>query len=160
MLWNNTNICLYSLDKTKWLWYNARVQADMLPVLFCCTFKYRYSSFTREFSADMTAPQSAMLCMDFSAKCAAPEPSERRAIMGFYKFTNFLTCKALIWLLFFVRQWGAFLWYNFSEKADFLFAWKRCAMKGSFKCTIFYAVEPVLSRIFGRAIMGFISVQF
>ena len=33
-------------------------------------------------------------------------------------------------------------------------------MKGSFKCTIFYAVEPVLSRIFGRAIMGFISVQF
>ena len=56
-----------------------------MPVLFCCAFKYRYSTFTREFSADMTAPQSAMLCMDFSAERAAPEPSERRAITGFYK---------------------------------------------------------------------------
>lgn len=43
----------------------------------------------REFSADMTAPQSAMLCMDFSAKRAAPEPSERRAIMGFNWATFF-----------------------------------------------------------------------
>ena len=50
---------------------------------------YRYSSFTRGVSADMTAPQSAMLCMYFSAKCAAPEPSERRAIMGFCKYTIF-----------------------------------------------------------------------
>ena len=61
-----------------------------MPVLFCCTFKYRYSSFTREFSADITAPQSVLLCMDFSAKRAAPEPSERRAIMGFCKRTIFL----------------------------------------------------------------------
>ena len=60
-----------------------------MPVLFCCTFKYRYSSFTREFSADMTAPQSALLCKVFSAKHAAPEPSERRAIMGFCKRTIF-----------------------------------------------------------------------
>ena len=60
-----------------------------MPVLFCCTFKYRYSSFTREFSADMTAPQSALLCKVFSAKRAAPEPSERRAIMGFCKRTIF-----------------------------------------------------------------------
>ena len=29
---------------------------------------YRYSSSTREFSADMTAPHSALLCKDFSAK--------------------------------------------------------------------------------------------
>lgn len=41
-----------------------------------------------EFSADMTAPQSAMFCMDFSAKCATPEPSERWAIMGLY-WVNF-----------------------------------------------------------------------
>ena len=38
----------------------------------------------REFSADMTAPQSAILCMDFSEKRAVPEPSERRAIMELY----------------------------------------------------------------------------
>ena len=50
---------------------------------------YRYSSSTREFSADMTAPQSALLCKVFSAKRAAPEPSERRAIMGFCKRTIF-----------------------------------------------------------------------
>ena len=43
----------------------------------------------REFSADMTAPQSAKLCKDFSAKRAAPEPPERRAITGFYKRTIF-----------------------------------------------------------------------
>ena len=61
----------------------------MLPVLFCRTFEYEYSPFTREFIADMTAPQSAMLCMDFSAKRAAPEPSERRATKEFCKRTIF-----------------------------------------------------------------------
>lgn len=45
----------------------------------CCLYSfavqlrlYRYFSSTREFSADMTAPQSALLCKDFSAKRAAP----------------------------------------------------------------------------------------
>ena len=37
----------------------------------------------------MTAPQSAKLCKDFSARCAAPEPSERRATKGFCKRTIF-----------------------------------------------------------------------
>ena len=50
---------------------------------------YRYSSSTRGVSADMTAPQSTMLCMNFSAKRAAPEPSERRATKGFCKRTIF-----------------------------------------------------------------------
>ena len=60
-----------------------------MPVLFCCTLECGYSPLTREFSADMTAPQSALLCKVFSAKRAAPEPSERRAIMGFCKRTIF-----------------------------------------------------------------------
>ena len=60
----------------------------------CCLYSfavhsslYRYSSFTREFSADMTAPQRARLCKVFSAKRAAPELSERRATKGFCKRT-------------------------------------------------------------------------
>lgn len=63
----------------------------MLPVLFRRTLEYGYSPTEREFSADMTAPQSAMLCKDFSAKRAAPEPSERRAKTGLYKRTILIT---------------------------------------------------------------------
>ena len=157
MLWNNTNICLYSLDKTKRLWYNARVQADMLPVLFCCTFKYRYSSFTREFSADMTAPQSALLCKVFSAKRAAPEPSERRAIMGFYKRTIF--CLNLVkWLSFFERRQAYFVLQFFKISRYRLRSEKMCDDR-LLLLNNFLATKPKTSRIFGRALMGFFSVQ-
>ena len=60
------------------------VACTLLPYL-----RVRILSPMREFSADMTAPQSAMLCMDFSAKRTAPEPSERRATKGFCKRTIF-----------------------------------------------------------------------
>ncbi len=61
----------------------------------------------RKFSADMTAPQSAMLCKDFSAKRAAPEPSERRAIMRF--------CEHIIFCLNSVK------WLSFSERRQAYF---------------------------------------
>ena len=110
----------------------------MPPVLFCHTLKCVWRSFPlTEGTQNYLRSGTGLLREVFSAYCAAPEPSERRAVKGLCKRTNFWTCKAPIWLLFFVRQWGAFLWYNFSEKADVLFAWKRCAMKGFFKCTLF-----------------------
>lgn len=55
----------------------------------------------------------------FSANCAAPEPSERRAKTGLFKRTIFWTQKAFVWLSFFVGRWGAFLWYDFSKKSRY-----------------------------------------
>ena len=73
----------------------------------------------------------------FSANCAAPEPSERRAKTGLYKRTIFWTREAFIWLSFFIGRWGAFLWYDFPEKAVMPIVQKRCAMTGFYKSTIF-----------------------
>ena len=77
---------------------------------------YRYSSSTREFSADMTAPQSAMLCKDFSAKRAAPEPSERRAIMELYS-VKFIWESSDKWSSFFERRQAYFVLQFFQNKS-------------------------------------------
>ena len=34
-----TNICSYFIDKTQMIWYNASVQVEIWPVLFCRTLK-------------------------------------------------------------------------------------------------------------------------
>ena len=86
----------------------------MLPVLFRRTLEYGYSPTEREFSADMTAPQSAMLCKDFSAKRAAPEPSERRAIMGFCKCPLFWE-QSTDKLSFFERRQACFVLQFFTK---------------------------------------------
>lgn len=87
----------------------------MLPVLFRRTLEYGYSPTEREFSADMTAPQSAMLCKVFSAKRAAPEPSERRAIMGFCKCPLFWEQSTDKWLSFFERRQACFVLQFFTK---------------------------------------------
>ena len=87
----------------------------MLPVLFRRTLEYGYSPTEREFSADMTAPQSAMLCKDFSAKRAAPETSERRAIMGFCKCPLFWEQSTDKWLSFFERRQACFVLQFFTK---------------------------------------------
>ena len=69
----------------------------------------------REFSADMTAPQSVLLCMDFIAKRAAPEPSERRALMGFCKRTIF--CLTPLNSSFFERRQAYFVLQFFQNKS-------------------------------------------
>ena len=135
---------------------NARAQANESPVLFCRTLECGYSPTMREFSADVTAPQSAMLCMDFSAKRAAPEPSERCAIMGFCKRTIF-TRKTSGRLS--SSEDRLILCYSFFKISCYLLRRKRCTMKGFYKCTLFYGVKPNTSNIFGRALMGFFSVQ-
>ncbi len=86
-----------------------------MPVLFCCAFNVvQVLLFYERVSADMTAPQSAMLCMDFSAKCAAPEPSERRAITGFCKRTIFCLNPDK-WSSFFKRRQTYFVLQFFTK---------------------------------------------
>ena len=87
----------------------------------CCLYSfavqlrlYGYFSSTRGVSADMTAPQSAMLCKDFSAKRAAPEPFERRAIMGFCKRAIFCL-SPFKWLSFFERRQAYFVLQFFTK---------------------------------------------
>ena len=123
----------------------------MSPVLFCHTLKCVWHCTPPIKGTQNYLRSGAGFAREvFSAYCAAPEPSERWAVKGLCKRTNFWTCKALVWLLFFVRQWGAFLWYNFSEKANVLFAWKRCAMKGFFKCTLFMELACFISLFWTR----------
>ena len=79
------------------------IACTLLPYLWV-----RILSLYREFSADMTAPQNVLLCKVFSAKSAAPEPSERWAVTGFYKRT--ILCLNLIkWLSFFERRQAYFV---------------------------------------------------
>ena len=63
--------------------------------------------------------------------------SQSQILICDYRRTIFWTRKAFVWLLFFVGRWGAFLWYDFSEKAVMPIARKRCAMTGFYKSTIF-----------------------
>ena len=117
---------------------------------------YRYSSSKREFSADMTAPHSALLCKDFSAKRAAPEPSERRAIMGFYKRAIFLN--PVKWLSFFERRQAYFV-LQFFKISRYLIRSEKMCDERLLLLYNFLATKPKTSRIFGRALMGFFSVQ-
>ena len=123
----------------------------MSPVLFCHTLKcVWHCSPPIKGMQNYLRSGAGLLREVFSAYCAAPEPSERRAVKGLCKRTNFWTCKALIRLLFFVRQWGAFLCYNFSEKADVLFAWKRCAMKGFLSVLFLWSWACFISHFWTR----------
>lgn len=85
-----------------------------MPVLFFRTFEYGYSPFKRGVSADMTAPQSVLHCNDFSAKRAAPEPSERRAIMRL-NWATFFCLSPDKWSSFFERRQAYFVLQFFTK---------------------------------------------
>ena len=84
---------------------------------------------------NMAAPRRMILSAMFSAKCSVPEPSERRAAMGFCKRTIF-----------------------YAQNLCFGFVFLRAKI-GFYKCTLF-RVTARFSCIFGRAGMGFFCIQF
>ena len=128
-----------------------------MPVLFFRTFEYGYSPFKRGVSADMTAPQSVLHCNDFSAKRAAPEPSERRAIMRL-NWATFFCLSPDKWSSFFERRQAYFVLQFFKISRYRLRSEKMCDDR-LLLLNNFLATKPKTSRIFGRALMGFFSVQ-
>ena len=130
---------------------------EISPILFCCTAKLVRSTLPCEKRcAEESFPRlrsmSSPQC--FSANCAVPEPSERRAKTGLYKRTIFWTRKAFFGLSFFVGRWGAFLWYDFSEKAVMPIVRKRRAMTGFIRVP-FLRGKPLLSCVLRRAVTEF-----
>ena len=104
----------------------------------------------------MTAPQSAKLCKDFSARCAAHEPSERRATKGFCKRTIF-TRKTSGRLS--SSEDRLILCYSFFEISRYHLRSEKMCDERLLLLYNFLANKPKISRIFGRALMGFFSVQ-
>lgn len=104
----------------------------------------------------MTAPQSAKLCKDFSARCAAPEPSERRATKGFCKRTIF-TRKTSGRLS--SSEDRLILCYSFFEISRYHLRSEKMCDERLLLLYNFLANKPKISRIFGRALRGFFSVQ-
>lgn len=78
-----TNVCILLTNRNRYdIMQEYRYR--MLPVLFCHTLKcvWRSSPLT-EGEQNFLRSRAGFAREVFSAYCAAPEPSERRAVMGF-----------------------------------------------------------------------------
>ena len=92
----------------------------MSPVLFCHTLKCVWRSFPlTEGTQNYLRSGTGLLREVFSAYCAAPEPSERRAVKGLYKRTNFERVKPFYGCCFSSGNEGLFCGTIFSKKPTF-----------------------------------------
>ena len=130
----------------------------MSPVLFYHTLKCVWHCFPPIKGTQIFLRSGVGLLREvFSAYRAAPEPSERRAIMGFYKRTIFLN--PVKWLSFFERRQAYFVLPFFNAHRLPLHP-KKMRDERFLLLYNFFVGKAVLIRIFGRAVKVFFSVQF
>ena len=109
----------------------------MSPVLFCHTLKcvWRSSPLT-EGEQNFLRSRAGFAREVFSAYCAAPEPSERRAVMGFVSVQIFERVKPLYGCCFSSGNEGLFV-IRFFEKAVMPHCQKKTRDDRLYKSTVF-----------------------